>query len=468
MTNVPAPIFGETGYIAPLESAVLAGVQADINAAFGNTLDQSLTTPQGQLAQSQAAIIADRNEQFLSLLNAMDPAYSSGRWQDGIARIYFLTRIAAQSTVVTATCVGLVGTIIPVGAQAKAQDGNLYIATEQVTIPIAGTIACSFSCAVTGPIACPAHFLDVIYQAIPGWDSVDNATDGVIGRDVESPGDFEYRRQNSVALNSRGFLTSIQANVLAVDGVLDAYVTQNDTSSATGAIFTASIATTVLTVTVLTSGSLAVGQIVTGTGVAQGTVITSFGGGSGGTGTYNISISQTVGSESMASAVGGVPLLANSIYVAAYGGVAADIALAIWQKKSPGPMTGSTTVTVSDIYSGYSIPYPIYDIKFQIPTPTPILFAVTMQSNNNVPSDSTTQIKAAIVAAFNGTDGGAKARIGSYIFASRYYGGIAALGSWALIYKILLGTATATATSTLIKINQIPTITESNIIVTYV
>ena len=35
MTSVPPPTFGPKGFIAPSEADILAGVQADINAAFG-------------------------------------------------------------------------------------------------------------------------------------------------------------------------------------------------------------------------------------------------------------------------------------------------------------------------------------------------------------------------------------------------------------------------------------------------
>ncbi|MEK7754488.1 MAG: hypothetical protein AAB654_21365, partial [Acidobacteriota bacterium] len=54
------------------------------------------------------------------------------------------------------------------------------------------------------------------------------------------------------------------------------------------------IAGTVLTVNSVTSGALSVGDVITGTGLTSGTFITSFGSGTGGTGTYNIYPSQTV------------------------------------------------------------------------------------------------------------------------------------------------------------------------------
>lgn len=60
-----------------------------------------------------------------------------------------------------------------------------------------------------------------------------------------------------------------------------------------------SIAGTVLTVTSQTAGKLAVGQALAGAGVLPGTAITGFGTGTGGTGTYQVNLTQTVASVAM-------------------------------------------------------------------------------------------------------------------------------------------------------------------------
>jgi acyl CoA:acetate/3-ketoacid CoA transferase alpha subunit len=62
---------------------------------------------------------------------------------------------------------------------------------------------------------------------------------------------------------------------------------------------TASIATTTLTVTAVASGTLYVGQTIQGAGITANTVITALGTGTGGVGTYTVSASQTVASETM-------------------------------------------------------------------------------------------------------------------------------------------------------------------------
>lgn len=238
---VPRPFWRNEGFVAPTDAAVLDGVNSDLNAAFGGNLNvgtgagaRTNPTPQGQLASSLTATISDKNAQFLFYVSQVDPAYASGRMQDGIARIYFIVRNPPLSTVVTATCVGAVGTIIPPGASAQATDGNIYICSSGGEIPDDGSIDLQFQCQKVGPITCRAGTLIKIYQMVPGWDTINNVSDGVIGRNVESRAEFELRRSASVAQNSMGMLTSVQGAVLSVADVLDAYVTENP--SATSAI----------------------------------------------------------------------------------------------------------------------------------------------------------------------------------------------------------------------------------------
>jgi len=79
------------------------------------------------------------------------------------------------------------------------------------------------------------------------------------------------------------------------------------------------IAGTVLTIGGTVTGTFFIGQVLNGTGITAGTYITSFGTGSGGTGTYNISVSHTI---SVAQAINGYtgsgmnyPYVANNLNV---------------------------------------------------------------------------------------------------------------------------------------------------------
>lgn len=226
-STVPQPSFGPNGFVPPVEADILTAVKSDINAAFGNNLNMADETPQGQLAVSQTASIGNANDAFVFLSQQMDPAYNIGRYQDGIARIYFIERIPASATIVTVTCLGAAGVAIPQNALALAADGNQYAAVSGGTIPTSGTVDLEFACTTLGPIACPAGSITTIYQAINGWDSVVNNADGFTGRDTETRAEFEQRRALSVAQNAQGSLPSVLGAVLNTDGVADAFVTEN-------------------------------------------------------------------------------------------------------------------------------------------------------------------------------------------------------------------------------------------------
>ena len=75
---------------------------------------------------------------------------------------------------------------------------------------------------------------------------------------------------------------------------------------------TGAIAGTTLTITVATSGALYIGSLLTGTGVTAGTTISAFVTGTGGVGTYTVSISQTVSSTAITGTVNDATLTVTS------------------------------------------------------------------------------------------------------------------------------------------------------------
>ena len=408
-SSVPPIQFTPSGIVVPQESAVLAGAQADINAAFGGGVNPGLSTPQGQLASSESAIIAEKNSEIAYITNQVDPQYASGRFQDAIGRIYLMSRQPATATQVVANLTGLVGTVIPAGALAQDTSGNTYTLMAQVTIGPTGTTQGVFQNIATGPIPCPDGTLTQVYQAVAGWDALSNPTlagsipSATLGSNVETTAEFEYRRQNSVAANGHGTPQAIYGAVFGVPGVTDCYVVDNPTGA-----------------------------------------------------TVNMGATN-------------YPVAPNSVYAAAIGGTPAAIAQAIWSKKDVGcNYNGNTSVTVTDP-SGYSYPQPSYTVNFNIPTPTPIYFAVQVVNNAALPSNIVSLIQNAIIAQFTGAGGSIPARIGSMILAPNFYGAVIGAAPNVQIISIAVGTtSTPTALQVQMGIDQGPTITAANIAVTLV
>jgi len=385
-TNVPQIQWTPTGLVVPTEAAVLAGVQADFNAAFGGNLNPALNTPQGQLATSIAAAISNCYALFTLFVNGVNPDLNSGFMQDAIARIYFLNRNLGTATVVSCTCLGLAGTVIPTGSptQPQAQDaaGNQYYCVSGGTIPSGGSITLPFANVVLGPVPCPATTLSTIYQAVPGWDSISNPADGVPGSYVESSQALEYRREQSVAANAHGSADAIYGAVIDLEGVTDAYVYENTTNAA-------------------------------------------------------IYVGSTL-----------YELVPHSVYVGVIGGTPQDIANAIWTKKDLGcDMNGNTTETVVD--ENYAFPQPSYSITFNDCTTNPAQFTVTVNIVNSsaLPSSIIPDVQAAVTAQFNGTNAnGQRIRIGSLLLSSDFVGPVATCegpGVPVQVLSIYLGTAFA-------------------------
>jgi len=132
---------------------------------------------------------------------------------------------------------------------------------------------------------------------------------------------------SNVALNrigARGEIVSINENspnavkVLNVwDAVFQEVLSERDWKFAktraslqllSASSFMGSISGNVLTVSSVSSGTIAAQQPVYGPGIPIGTIITSFGSGSGGTGTYNLNNSLSISGETMQT--GAVPLYA--------------------------------------------------------------------------------------------------------------------------------------------------------------
>lgn len=380
-TNVPFPSFGPNGTVLPPEASILAGFQADWQQAFSSqgalnfsTAGGSQTnpTPQGQLTTSLTALQGDNYAMFAWFISQVDPAFSTGRMQDAIGRIYFIARIAGQPSVQPCVCVGLPEVPIPIGLLFTDNAGNQWLCSQGGTIPSGGSITLDFQCTVNGPTPGPSSI--VSFQGVPGLDTITPTGDVVLGQLEESPSQFEARRSLSTGKNSQGPINSIYANVASVAGVLDLYTYSNDSNSPV--------------------------------------------------------------------TIGGITLNANATYLCVLGGSAQAVAQAAWGGKMPGApwyTSGNTTETVIDPNPAYSAPAPSYTVIFETAQTTAFAVVVVLKNNAGIPSNALTLIQNAIIAAFAGLDGGSRAKIGSTVFASRYYAGVLALGSWAQIIDIQLG-----------------------------
>ena len=182
-------------------------------------------------------------------------------------------------------------------------------------------------------------------------------------------GAYVYLLSSNLTPTIVGILNSASGRVGLVDDGLYAYIVDGTyryswrISTPTTAIFTGSISATTLTVSNIQSGTIAIGQVLFGVGVAQETVIT------GGSGTsWTINISQTVSSTLM-----------NSLVTASFTGSTASGA------------TNSILLTTSTLYLGQTIQgtsVPVDSVVIAINTPSGGFNSYTLSSNTTVASET--------------------------------------------------------------------------------
>lgn len=397
LSNVPALTIDAAGVAMPTEADILAGVLADLNAAFGGNLNTALDTPQGQWASSLTAIIGDRNAQMALLAAMIDPDTASGAFQDAIGRLALIERNPATATVVECLCTGTTGTVIPAGALVSDASGNQYASAAAATI-VPGGVAVSFECTTPGAVLCPAGAVTQIDTLTAGWAAVSNPLAGVTGADAESRVAFELRRRASLQRNSRGSVQAIYAAVAAVAGVTDVAIAENPR----------------------------------GVTLPYGAT--------------------------------GYPLSAHSVCVSVVGGVDQAVGAAIWSKKDLGcGLSGNTTVTVEDASLGGT--GPDYEIVFLRPDPVDLRVQVQVASAPGLPIDLAGQVRAAVIRAFNGLDGGSRAHIGGTVLASRFFSGIVSISPNIQIVSVRVGLGAGLGDSVQLGIDQVPVLSAANIAV---
>ena len=391
-TNVPLPTFSPTGLVTYDEQSILTGVQEDWVAAFaltGKTLSTELTTPQGQLQQSQAYIVAAVQAQLAQLIANVDPMTSSGIYQDALGRIYFLTRQAATYATVDATVTGTVGASLAAGSQVISSDGTIWASTQTVVYGAGGTAAVTFQATIAGSVPAAGVNDLRIYQQVPNWVAVSNSAPSVPGTDTENRVEFETRRAASVQIGGVGQSANVRAAIANVTGVTDLYVYNN-------------------------GGDTAI--------------------------TYGTS-NYPIPAHSIAISVSGG---ANSDIANA---INSKLDCGCGMSTSAGLGT-LETISVQDAVN-YVAPYPTYQVRFIRPATTQVYMTVNVANLSTLPANYISQVQSAVAAAFasgfTSTDGTIivpRARIGGQTIAAEFAAPILTLANITPV-SIFIGTTSA-------------------------
>ncbi|WP_290371936.1 baseplate J/gp47 family protein [uncultured Parasutterella sp.] len=226
------------GVELPSTQEIREDLGAKIQQAFQTSPTEPLlniepSSPMGQVLDLIVSEIEAKNSEIVFLANMANPDTATGKYLDALAALYGLERKISEPTVVNCILSGLRGTFIPYGAIAQDALGNQYRHSNAggALIDDTGSVVSAFTAINHGPIEVAAGSVNRIVTTIAGWDSITNPTAGVIGRDEETDAELRNRMIESYAVNATGYVEAIEANLAALEGVLDVRVLENPTNS---------------------------------------------------------------------------------------------------------------------------------------------------------------------------------------------------------------------------------------------
>lgn len=227
----------EIGVTAPSTEEIRADIGAKLQECFKQNSDDPLlniepSSPMGQFLDLMVAEIEAKNSEIIFLANMANPNLTTGKFLDALAALYGIDRKISEPTVVVCEVRGLQGTFIPYGAIVQDSNENKFrhSASAGVLIPASGVAITTFSAIEHGALEVGANSVTKIVTSIAGWDSVNNPTAGIVGRIEETDSELRTRMIDSYAINATGYVEAIEANLSALDGVLDARVLENPTN----------------------------------------------------------------------------------------------------------------------------------------------------------------------------------------------------------------------------------------------
>jgi uncharacterized phage protein gp47/JayE len=218
-----------TGFSRPRLIDIQTAIQQTLQATFGQGINLSAESIFGQLV----GIFSEREDLLWQGLqdvyNSQYPDTAFGVSLDNVAALTGTQRLAAKPAFVALTLTGAVGTIIPAGSLVSVPNGGPQFQTlAQVAIGSGGTVTVTAESSVSGNITALAGTISKIVTPINGWSAVTNPADATTGSTEESDSALRIRRAAQLQKAGSGTLEAIRSRLLAVTGVFQAIVFEND------------------------------------------------------------------------------------------------------------------------------------------------------------------------------------------------------------------------------------------------
>lgn len=217
-----------TGFVKKTFAEIKAELEASERADISPSLSLAPATVFGQVNGIVSDLLRQCWDVAEGVYRALYPNSAEGDALENICSITGIIRLDKTKSTVTVVATGTPATSIPIGSVISVQTtGDRFVTLATAVIGGGGTVSIDCESEEFGPIAAPAGTLTVIVTPVGGWDSVTNALDAVLGRNIETDVELRARRVQALFNPGGGTLESILAAVSGVSGVTSAFAFEN-------------------------------------------------------------------------------------------------------------------------------------------------------------------------------------------------------------------------------------------------
>jgi uncharacterized phage protein gp47/JayE len=220
-----------TGITAPSFADILAFFISKYQGIFGADIYLGPDTQDGQFLSVIASAINDSNSVAIAIYNAFSPATAQGVNLSSMVKINGLARAVSSFSTCDILLTGVAGTTVSNGVLSDTQ-GVKWNLPASVTIPPAGQVTATATCAVAGSVTALANSITGILTPTRGLQSVNNPSQSSPGEPVEDDAALRVRQAASVSIPSLTILDGVVAAVSAVTNVSRVKPYENDTATA--------------------------------------------------------------------------------------------------------------------------------------------------------------------------------------------------------------------------------------------
>ena len=224
---------------------ILSNLQSSLNEIYapdGDAINFNSETPDGQMTNILAQLGADVRELAQGVYNSFDPDKCSGAVQDSRYALNYIHREGGTFTIQnidvtvfqTVTLTGLDSNYNDLNAASYTVSddaGNLWYLIDTVTLTT-GTTSLAFRSQNYGAYQTVIGTITNQVTKVLGVSAVTNSVAPTqLGADQETDSQFRIRRNRSTAVRGQNNYDAMLGQILELDGVTDATVWVNNTSS---------------------------------------------------------------------------------------------------------------------------------------------------------------------------------------------------------------------------------------------